>query len=86
MGKLAFDPKPAPSVLPVGHAHPLASDLGGLGLQGEGDVLLQGIELLVGLSLEGVGEYTTARAGTERRRGQFVGVEGAQRGSGEGGL
>lgn len=61
--KLALYPKPAPSVLPVRHAHPFASDLGGFGLHCEGDVFLQGTERLVRLSLERVGKHAAVRAG-----------------------
>ena len=86
MSKLALDPKPAPSVLPVRHTHPFTPYLGGLGLQCEGDVFLQGAELLVCLGLEGVGKHTAVRAGVQRRRREFVGVEGAQGRRRQGGL
>lgn len=72
MGELALDPKPAPAVLPVRHAHPLAANLGRVGVHGEGHVLLQGVELLVGLGLERVGEHTAAGAGgVQGRRGEL---------------
>lgn len=57
MSKLAFDAKPAPSVLPVGNAHLFATYLGGSRLHGEGDVLLQSTERLVSLRFERVGEH-----------------------------
>lgn len=61
MSKFTFDPKPAPSIFPVGHAYPFTSYLGGFGLHGEGDVLLQGAELLVCLSLKWVGKHAAVR-------------------------
>ena len=78
MSKLAFDPKPAPSIFPVCHTHPFASYLGGFGLHCEGDMFLQGAELLVGLSLERVGEHTATRAGVQRRRRELIGGDGVQ--------
>lgn len=57
VGELALDPKPALAILPVGHAHLLATDLCGLGVRGERDVFLQGAESLVCLNFEWVGEH-----------------------------
>lgn len=63
MSKLAFYPKPTPSVLPVGHTHPFSSYLRGFGLHCEGDMFLQGAELLICLGLERIGKHTAVRAG-----------------------
>lgn len=60
MSKFAVDPKSALAIFPVQHAHPPASYLGRPGLQGQGDVFLQGAEFLLGLSLERVGEHAAA--------------------------
>lgn len=65
MGKLAFDPEPALSILPVRHAHLFASDLSWFSVHGEGDVFLQGAESLIRLSFEGVGEHAAAGAGVQ---------------------
>lgn len=61
MSELALDSKPASSILSVGHTHPFTSDLGRFGLHCEGDVLLQGDESLVDLSLEGVCKHAAVR-------------------------
>lgn len=81
VSKLAFDPKPALSVLPVRHAHLFASYLRGFGVRCERDMFLQGAQFLICLSFERVGEDTATRAGIQRRRGQFTRVKGDLGGS-----
>lgn len=66
MGILALDAKSASAVFPVGYTDPSSADVRGLGLLREGDVLLQGVQLLVSLSLERVAEHTVVRARLQR--------------------
>lgn len=79
MGKLALDAKPAPAVLPVGHTHPLPSYLGGSGLHGERDVLLQDVQPLVRLGLERVGKHAAVRRSRETRRRESAGAQAGSR-------
>lgn len=73
MGKFAIDPKSALPIFPVQHAYPLPSYLGWSGLQGQGDMFLQGTELPLRLSLEGVAEHAAVGMAVQQWRGELVG-------------